>query len=320
MIVSVVICCYTDERWDQLRMAIESLRTQDVPATEVVVAVDYNDALLRRVTGAFPDAIVTANTGAKGLSGARNSGIAASRGEIVAFLDDDAIAAPDWLARLLPHYESPAVLGVGGLVGPIWTTARPRWFPGEFDWVVGCSYRGLPEHAAPVRNLIGCNMSFRRSVLETLGGFNSALGRSGRYPAGCEETELCIRALQAWPNGLIMHEPRARVRQWVPESRSRWRYFRRRCYAEGRSKATVSRLVGAGPALASERAYTLRVLPRGVLGTISMALWRGDRHALPRAGAIVAGLMLTAGGYLAGGALRFAQRRGSGAGSLPPSR
>ena len=81
----------------------------------------------------------------RGISGARNSGIAAARGAIIAFLDDDAIAAPDWLEQLLAGYSSPNVLGVGGAIEPQWQGGRPRWFPPEFDWVVGCTYLG---HAA----------------------------------------------------------------------------------------------------------------------------------------------------------------------------
>lgn len=300
MTVSVVICCYTDERWEQLRLAIDSVRRQSAASTEIVVAVDYNAALLARVAGAYPDVLVVPNSGAKGLSGARNAGIAASSCDVVAFIDDDAVAAPDWLELLMPHYLDAHVLAAGGLVGPMWTGVRPAWFPDEFGWVVGCSYAGLPEQAGPVRNLIGCNMSFRRFVLTELGGFSAQLGRQGKYPAGCEETELCIRALQRWPGSTIVHEPRAVVRQWVPESRARWSYFRRRCYAEGLSKATVSRLVGTAASLASERRYTTHVLPRAAARGIGGTLLHGDRYGAARAGAIGAGLAFTACGYLAG--------------------
>src|SRR5205085_2959822 len=105
------------------------------------------------------------------LSGSRNSGVTVCRGEIVVFLDDDAVAAPDWLERLLQGYAEPQVVAVGGSIEPVWEEGRPRWFPPEFDWVVGGTYLGLPTATAQLRNLLGCNMSFRRSVLLEAGGF-----------------------------------------------------------------------------------------------------------------------------------------------------
>ncbi|MEO5574739.1 MAG: glycosyltransferase family 2 protein, partial [Gaiellaceae bacterium] len=188
---------------------------------------------------------------------------------------------------------------VGGGVEPHWLAGRPRAFPDEFQWVVGCTYRGMPETTSRVRNVIGANMSLRRDVFEEIGGFRSGIGRVGTRPVGCEETELCIRAQRRWPDGVILFEPRAAVRHTVPASRAGWRYFTSRCYAEGLSKALVARFAGAGAGLSSERTYTFRTLPRGVARGISDAL-RGDVAGLGRAGAIVAGLLVTTTGYLVG--------------------
>lgn len=298
--VSVIICAYAEERWANLVAAIGSVREQCVPPPEIVVVVDHNPALLARARSRLPGVVTVENQQPRGLSGARNSGIAAARGAIIAFLDDDALAAPDWLERLGAWYGDPRVIGVGGAIEPLWTGGRPGWFPEEFDWVVGCSYRGMPTETAPVRNVIGANMSFRREVFEVVGGFRSGIGRLGARPLGCEETEFCIRARQRWPRRVLLYEPRARVRHRVPAGRARWGYFRSRCYAEGLSKALVSRLVGAEDGLASERTYTSRTLPRGVARGIADTLLRRDPRGLARAGAIVAGLGLTTAGYLAG--------------------
>lgn len=61
-------------------------------------------------------------------------------------------------------YDAPRVMGVGGSIVPRWESARPGWMPRKLDWVVGGTYRGMPATTAPVRNLIGCNMSFRRAA------------------------------------------------------------------------------------------------------------------------------------------------------------
>lgn len=297
--LSVVICAYTEARWADLVAAVDSLRHQARPPREVIVVIDHNPALLARARAGLPGTCVIENREQPGLSGARNSGIAAAAGAIVAFLDDDAAALPDWTAQLLAGYADPQVVGVGGAIEPLWQTRRPGWFPPEFDWVVGCTYRGAPSATAPVRNLIGANMSFRRELFTAVGGFRSAIGRVGTHPVGCEETELCIRIRQRWPERILLHRPAARVLHRVPAARGRWRYFRARCYGEGISKALVRQFVGARDGLSSERAYTLRTLPRGAVRGLADTL-RGDLRGLLRAGAIVAGLAITSAGFVRG--------------------
>lgn len=297
-VASVVICCYTLDRWRDLEAAVASVTGGGMPA-ETIIVVDHNEELLARARSAWPNLVVLASDGPPGLSGARNTGVRAAHGRIVAFLDDDAVAEPGWLDHLVAPYADERVIGTGGAAAPAWEQARPRWFPAEFGWVVGCSYRGQPAGIAAVRNPLGCAMSFRREVLLALGGFRSGIGRIGRLPIGGEETELGIRALALVPDSLIVLVPAARVRHRVPRDRATWRYFRSRCYQEGRSKAHIAALVGSGPALAAERHYAVRTLPAGVVRGILDGL-RGDPPGFARALAIVAGLAFTATGYLAG--------------------
>lgn len=320
--VSVIICAYTDQRLPDLLTALAAVEDQTAPPAETIVVIDHNAALLARLRAllvAYPGVTATDNTGARGLSGARNSGVALARGEVIAFLDDDAVPAPDWLATLVTAYDTAGaerVWGVGGAIVPDWPGERPRWFPPEFDWVVGCTYRGAPGRAAPVRNLIGANMSFRRDVFAAVGGFRTGMGRLGTTPLGCEETELCIRLRQRHPDALLCYEPRARVRHRVTPERARPRYFWSRCWAEGRSKALVTRLAGADAGLATERAYTRHVLPRGVARELATTLRGVDPAGAARAAAIVVGLAVTAAGYLAG---LLARDRTSVGGNLDPA-
>jgi len=295
---SVVICSYTMRRWTDLGRAVESALAQRGPVREVVVIVDHNPELLVRAAchwggGTAVPVKVMANVGARGLSGARNSGVAVASAEIVAFLDDDAEADLDWIERLLAVYADPHVVACGGTAVPRITGTRPTWWPAEFDWVIGCSYVGLPVSRSAVRNLIGANMSMRRADIVEAGGFAEGLGRVGTRPTGCEETELCIRLVQRDPTAVVVFEPAARVHHTVPVERLSWRYFRARCFAEGISKAMVAARVGRRCSLASERAYVASVLPRAVL--------RGLRRgAGRRALAVVAGLLITVAGYATG--------------------
>src|SRR5690606_21097593 len=193
MRTSVVICVYTKERWDDIREAVESVRAQRRQPHELILVVDYNPDLQLELKKAYPDAIVVENTHEKGLSGGKNTGAETATGDIVAYLDDDAVADPGWLEALEGGFQSPEVVGVGGRTVPRWATGgRPRWFPGEFDWTVGCTYTGMPTVRAPVINVMGGNAAFRREVIGEVGGFHTGIGRSvqGRKnrPLGCEET------------------------------------------------------------------------------------------------------------------------------------
>lgn len=294
----MVICAYSEARFDCLRAAVAATAEQSCAPVEVIVCIDHNPALLERACEALPGARVIPNEGRSGLSGARNTGFQHASGDVVAFLDDDARPEPTWLEELTAAFIDPAVVGAGGVALPAWEGQRPQWLPPELYWVIGCSYKGLPEQVAEVRNPIGANMSFRRKALAASGGFVDGIGRVGAVPLGCEETELSIRVRRA-TEGVVLHVPSARVHHHVASSRLTWRYLLARCWAEGRSKALVAAHAGADAATSSERRYALRTLPRGVLAGVVAAL-RGDATGLLRAAAIVAALATTTAGYVRG--------------------
>jgi glycosyltransferase involved in cell wall biosynthesis len=296
---SVVICTYTEERWRHLVAAVESVQQQRLVPREIIVVIDHNPHLLARVQAELPGVIAVENTEPCGLSGARNSGVAAAQGTLIAFLDDDAVAAASWLDLLRQPCTDPCVLGTGGWVNPWWLEGRPGWFPDEFLWVVGCSYRGLPQTVTAVRNTFGGCTCIRREVFAVIGGFLHGVGRIGTQAVGCEETELCIRAQQHWPDRVWLFEPRAQIDHCVPATRAQWHYFQSRCFAEGVSKAAVVRRVGVDNGLATERRYLFHTLPIGILRGLCDT-FRGDFNGLARASVIIAGLFITTCGYMIG--------------------
>jgi hypothetical protein len=301
----VIICAYTLSRIEILRAAVTAARDQLLEGDELLLVIDHNPKLLElastsllRGESSKPSLRVMSNANGRGLSGARNTGVAAARGELIVFLDDDAVPRPGWLARLIEPFAKPEVIGTGGVASPRWQGKRPDWLPEEFLWVVGCSYRGLPTAPVEIRNPIGANMAFRLTTIALAGGFTDGLGRVGRTPLGCEETEFSIRAARV-TGGRIVQQPSALVDHLVTADRLRLRYFVHRCWAEGLSKAFVARLTGGEMALASEREYTSRTLPAGV-GAGLIAGLRGESAGFKRAAAIICGLAVTIAGYLRG--------------------
>lgn len=301
--ISVVVCAFSEHRWDELCAAIASLERQSLVPEDVVLVIDHNDQLFERALGAFNGATITRNTAEKGLSGARNTGMDTAQGNIILFLDDDATADCQWVEHMVAPLEDPDVVGVGGFAIPSWEGgAAPPWFPEEFYWVVGCSYRGLPAHQAQIRNPIGATMAFRASSLRECGGFVSTLGRVGDKPVGCEETDLSLRIAAAQPQSRVILVRDAVVHHRVPRQRQTASYFLRRCYWEGVSKAVLARRLGerATQGLSDERKHALRTLPQGMLLAVVDA-WKQRSPALAmRAGSIPMGLAVTAAGYVVG--------------------
>lgn len=306
---SVVISTYDEGRWGDLEACVHSLEEQTHPPLEVIVVVDHNPSLLEKAKRSFPAAKPIPNERSRGLAGARNCGAEAARGDIVAFIDDDARAEADWLERLKGCFGNTAVVGAGGALIPRWEGTEPGWIPGEFYWVLGCSYTGLPTRLAPVRNPIGANMAVRASTLREIGGFREGdrgdapreirsrgvVRAAGNIP---DDTDLAIRVKQRRPDAVWLYQPDARVLHTVTRERTSLGYFLRRCYEEGVGKANLSRYVGSDAGLRSERRHLAVVLPRGLARELR-GLLGGDRQAGLRFAAIFVGLLASGAGFLA---------------------
>jgi GT2 family glycosyltransferase len=308
--VSVVICAYTERRWQQTRAALESALRQEPAPAEVLLVVDHNAELADRARLEFTSVSVLENAGTQGLSGARNTGLKAATQPITAFLDDDAEARPGWLKHLAAPYSSPDVVATGGSVYPRWPATRPPWLPAEFYWVVGCSYRGLPETIGQVRNPIGASMSMLTDLALEVGGFDESVGRVGANTRGCEETELSIRLTASMAGSVILYVPASAVDHHVAPERLTFSYFARRCWHEGQSKADVVRLAGAAAGLQRERRQTAVVIPAALIRELR-SLATGHVSAAARMSAMIAGLTAASAGYFSGRtSQRIHQRRG----------
>ena len=286
-----------------MRHAVASVQRQTRPPEEIIVAVDNNRDLYERSQSDFGESVkVVLNAGVKGLSATRNVGIAAARGDLVAFLDDDAVAEADWLECLIQPFGNPMVMAVGGRSVPSWPgESSPLWFPEEFDFIVGCTAHKslLLGRGNEVRSVTGSNMCFRREVFERVGGWNRQLGRVGQNQAGGEEAELCLRIKNQMPEAVILYERSAVVHHKVPPQRATLKYVFTFCFKEGTTRAKVRALSSAvcERPLAAENLYLRRLILGSVLGRLSRAY---RPAALAQAVVILTNVLLIAVGYIIG--------------------
>ena len=296
---TVVIATYDMKRWSQLKSAVESLLSDtDLPGG-VVISVDQNRELHGKIRATWPQITTVLNSDRRGVSTTRNIGTGSVETPFIVFLDDDIQVYPGWLSRLLEPFADPTVVGTGGGVVAGWETGRPSWFPAEFDWVVGASYRGMPVSRSVIRNVWAENMAVRAEVFRAVGGFRSDFGKVGDR-SNPEDTDLCIRMGASSPTAKWIYVPEAVVQHHVPASRSKWSYFLRRTYLEGSGKLEMARLLGRQEKLQSERDYLRRTLPSGIFAGLWAAARHGDVSGLLKSGAIVAGVASTGIGVISG--------------------
>jgi cellulose synthase/poly-beta-1,6-N-acetylglucosamine synthase-like glycosyltransferase len=296
--VSVIICAYTLDRWELLCSSVDSVLAQTEPPVELFLSIDHNHELFDRcrerwdgvTSGAGTTVTVVENRYGGHLGSARTTAAELAHGEIIAFLDDDAAAEPDWLAQMVVPFEKPEVIAVGGRPLPVFSRPRPRWFPLEYDWVFGCSYLGLPTTTAPILHVIGAAMSVRRADLEAIGYFHSD---------NHDDMDMCHRLLHHSPSSVILYEPSAVVHHYVHENRLTWDYFWKRCFMVNRGKVKAFRDMGAARNLSAERRFAKRALSEG-LARGGREFAAGDRGGLERSAVLCVGLALAGLGYATG--------------------
>jgi GT2 family glycosyltransferase len=298
--VSIVIPCHRLDGWDTLVNAVRCAQAQQPRPDEIIVVVDHNPELYYRARRDIGGVTVLQNQFQPGASGTRNTGAWHTGTELVAFLDGDITATAHWLAPLIAPFDDRTVIGTGGAITPAWASTRPSWLPDELLWAVGASYTGLPDTTAPVRNVWSASMVVRREAFTAVGGFRDGFGKIGGRNRP-EDTELCIRMSTA--GGRWMYVPTSTVQHDIPTERATFGFLLRRCYAEGRGKVQMARLLQGTRTLETERSYVTRTLPRAVIRGLATAIL-GDATAdrpvrstnAARAGTVIAAVAAVAAG------------------------
>ncbi|SER82595.1 glucosyl-dolichyl phosphate glucuronosyltransferase [Natrinema salaciae] len=246
MDVSVILCTYDPGTYDDFCEAATSVLEQTYDSVELVIVVDGVDAVYERVREDFgdrDDIVIHCNDENRGLLASRNRGVELASGDVVAFLDDDAVADEEWIEFLLEAYEGENAIAAGGKMTPRWVAGRPEFLPEEFYWLVGVTHRGFADGAGEVRNTFGSNISFRRDVFLNLGGFDTDIGgRKGDKNLQGGETELCARMQREYGRG-VWYVPDAAVEHKVFEYRTDPKWLLERAFWQGYSKRAMETLV-----------------------------------------------------------------------------
>jgi GT2 family glycosyltransferase len=289
---SVTACLVTHNRPHYVRDCLESLRRQSVgtAAFDIIVV----DSCGTPATSAQLHALVEAMPNARllrlerpGASAARNLGAEASRADLIAYIDDDGLAAADWIEQIqrvaAEHDPWPGV--IGGRVLPVWEKPLPDWWPKSLRGVLSIiEWEGRGEFRTPQvphgLEPYGVNMVVRREALLEMGGFADRLGRFAGLLLSDEDVQvgwkLQDRGLLAWYDSRLLVHHQIQAGRMAPE------WLLNRLYWQGASTVATRRMLGHAAAVWRELprrlAVELLTAPAGLLPASSTRLlglrWR----------------------------------------------
>jgi glycosyltransferase involved in cell wall biosynthesis len=307
-LVSIITTVYNPERLKDIEELLDSLNAQSYKDTETLIvaerSVELADSIKKYIAEkGYASMRVLFNEGEWGSYPSRNLAIGQARGDVIAFVDDDALPFPDWVAQMVKVYnEDGSVVGVTGPILPLWRDRSMKWFPRELYWVFSCTYREVVGRAE-VRNGYCTNLSFRREAFDSCGLFKASLvgggrGKSDWQQPAAQETEFCLRVRRG-TGKRIVHDPKVRVKHKVYGYRLSSGFLARRAYWEGYAKAMLKSLYrdDDGEVLATEYALLRRILLGRLPRTLGR-LFRRPATAWRQLRAVVTVLAGVAGGYL----------------------
>jgi len=267
-LISVVICTYNrDQAFEDTIRSFLEIRSEKIPHELLLMdnnSTDRTREIGERFASRYPW-IRYVNEPVQGHPHSKNRAIRETRGEIVAFVDDDIYFFPEWLKAMASVFERrPEISCVGGRVVPHFETGRPSWAEDEMLWIYGVTRYGDQEREIlPPEIPIGCNMAFRRAVFGKIGGFHTDLGRKPGILLSGDEDHFLLRMTKAGMK--TVYSPEAAVSHRVPAARATRDWVVNRFYWAGISEVAMMQL-GEEPlsryALSKKAYWAMRSLIR----------------------------------------------------------
>jgi glycosyltransferase involved in cell wall biosynthesis len=272
--ISVAICTYN--RADLLGGAIDSLCRQTLPANcfEIIVvdngSTNSTVEIVRDFQVKYPEHNIQWHFECQlGLAHARNTAMLRAKGRHVAYLDDDSRAEPDWLAQALTilRKEPETLVCLGGPIQPFYTTPKPAWFKDEYE---SRSWGAQARRLNCGESFSGSNMIWRKTSLQSIGGFTGLLGVKGETLSIGEETDAFRRVWQRSDEPLLFYAPTLRVLHWVPPFKMKVLYRLKRAFVTGQVAVQMRRQPGWR--------WQLHSLLRGIREMLFFSYW-AIRHS-----------------------------------------
>lgn len=240
--ITAVIPAYNFNKVGFLIKSIDSVLNQKYNNFDVCVITE-GDKLTNHVKSTYKDSecvsIIQMQNNTGGISAARNEGIKHAEGEIIAYLDSDAVADENWLKELNKVYvENKNIVAVGGKSEPNWISKQPWYLPDEFLWLVGVTHKGHPPHDSIIRSAFGCNMSFRKNIFSEIGYFDDSLGKNHGFNLQGEEPDIGIRINKQYDTGTY-YTDKAVVMHSIEEYQTSIKWLVKRAYFQGLTKYII---------------------------------------------------------------------------------
>jgi glycosyltransferase involved in cell wall biosynthesis len=266
--VSIVIA--THNRAALLERTISSFRDLAVPAgviPEVVVVAsgccDHTVEAARRAASRLPWPLHVIDEPQPGLSLARNRGVNAASGNLIAFLDDDVWVERTWLGALVDAARTQPANIFAGRVSLEWASSQPAWSSPDVERLLSVNDLGSePREIARSSAVVGANFAIRRTVIDSVGQFSPGLGRRGQDLLSGEDSEFVARALASGHRAFYV--PRMAVRHWIPQHRASIGHVKALAFSRGRTRVLLQRVTGQK----TIRACAVAGISRLVLGTV----------------------------------------------------
>jgi GT2 family glycosyltransferase len=246
MRVSIVIATYN--RASLLAECLEHLARQHFAPDDEVIVVDNGSTddtpnVIANARRAFDVPLYQLVENTPGKSHAMAAGVAAAKGDVLAFTDDDVDVASDWVDEARRVMSDPGIALAGGPVTPRWETPPPVWLRESVDAYdrlaapLGLLNYGSESFPLGPRTVLGANLVVRTEVLHKLGGYANHLGKLRGTLLSGEDHELCMRVQAA--GFRAVYWPELRVTHWVPAARMRVRYAMSWFYWSGITHAAL---------------------------------------------------------------------------------